>query len=69
VKAVTDAIYSVFTVCSDSTVRHVYMVSPGKLGSVLDISLWKDVDRKAARLITVENTAYEESLKDLKHVV
>ena len=37
---------------------------------VLDITLWKDVDRKAARLIiTLVNIAYEGSLKDIAHVV
>lgn len=62
VKAVTDPIYSVFTVHNDSALQHVYLVSP----AVLDIGLWKDVDEKVARLIlTVENTAYEESLEDL----
>lgn len=45
VKAVTDPIYSVFTVHNDSALQHVYVVSPGKLGAVLDIALWKDVDR------------------------
>lgn len=66
VKPVTDPIYSVFTVHNGSALQHVYVVSPGKLGAVSDIVLQKDVDRKVARLIvTVENTAYEESLKDL----
>lgn len=58
VKTVTDHIYSVFTVQNDSALQHMDVVSPGKLGGILDIALWKDVDRKVARLIiTAENTA------------
>lgn len=69
-KAVTHPTYSVFTLQNDSAQQHVDVVSPGKLGAVMDTALWKDVDRKVARLIiTVENTAFEGGLKDLVHLV
>lgn len=72
VKAVTGSIYSASDYLQNpySALQHVYVVSPRKLGAILDVALQKDVDRKVARsIITVENTAYEESLKDLARVV
>lgn len=45
----------------DSAPQQTPGVSPGKPGAVLDIKLWKDVDRNSASLrITVENTSNEE---------
>lgn len=44
-KAVAFPIYSLFTVHNGSALQHVYAVSPGKLGAVLDVALWKDVGR------------------------
>lgn len=55
--------YAVFTLQDDSALQHVDVVSPGKLGALMD-TVWRDVDRKVARsIVAVENTAFEGGLK------
>lgn len=60
---------SVFTLQNDSALQHVDVVSPGKLSAVMDSALWRHVDRKAAKLIIVENAAFEGGLKDSVHLL
>lgn len=48
----------------------MYEASPGDPGAVLDIALWRDVDRKVARLmINIANMAYKKGLKNLGMIV
>lgn len=57
----TGPVHRGLTAHHGSALQQMPGVSPGKPRAVLDIKLWKDVDRNSASLrITVENTSYEE---------